>query len=102
MTMKKMDLSPFSIGIIFLFLMLFALHMQGFCDASAELEAQAQTVMNKVFSKPIRMIVLLFGIAWGFIKSYAASSFQPMILYGGLGFALFLLPKLIEFLSSLS
>ena len=98
---QTLALSPEKLAFVCLILGLVLFHTQGFCDASADLEAQATTLMDKIYGKPLRMIVLLFGITFGAIRSAMTKSFQPVVFYTGLGFFLFLVPKLIKFISEL-
>lgn len=98
---QAFSLSPEKLAFAVLAIGLFAFHSHGFCDASADLEAQATTLMDKIYGKPLRLIVLLFGITFGAIRSAMTKTFQPVVFYTGLGFFLFLVPKLIKFISEL-
>jgi|GEM_PF-4141545 predicted membrane protein len=98
---QTFPLSPEGLILTVLAIGLFIFHSHGFCDASADLEAQATTLMDKIYGKPLRLIALLFGITFGAIRSIMTHSFQPVIFYTGLGFFLFLVPKLIKFISEL-
>lgn len=98
---KGVAISPEKLAFAALAIGLVALHSSGFCDASADLEAQATTLMDKIYGKPLRLIVLLFGITFGAIRSAMTKTFQPVVFYTGLGFFLFLVPKLIRFISEL-
>ena len=98
---QAFSLSPEKLAFAVLAIGLLAFHSQGFCDASTDLEAQATTLMDKIYGKPLRLIVLLFGITYGAIRSAMTKTFQPVIFYTGLGFFLFLIPKLIKFISDL-
>lgn len=98
---QTFSLSPERLILTALAIGLFIFHSHGFCDASTDLEAQATTLMDKIYGKPLRLIVLLFGMTFGAIRSIMTHSFQPVIFYTGLGFFLFLVPKLIKFISEL-
>lgn len=98
---QAFSLSPEKLAFAVLAIGLLAFHSHGFCDASTDLEAQATTLMDKIYGKPLRLIVLLFGITFGAIRSAMTKTFQPVVFYTGLGFFLFLVPKLIKFISEL-
>ena len=74
----------------------------GYCaDAgNADLDGQLTKVQDIIFGKQIRTIVLLFGMAWGFFKTFMSGTFTPILLYGGLGLSFFLVPKLIQLINS--
>ena len=75
----------------------------GYCDISdtnADFEAQIKSVQDIIFGKHIRTMVLLFGMAWGFFKTFMSGTFTPILLYGGLGLSFFLVPKLIALINS--
>ena len=63
----------------------------GYCDTTPPqgIESQVKVIQDVIFGKGIRMVVLLFGITWGFFKSVMSGSFQPILLYGGIGFCFF-------------
>src|SRR6056297_1870327 len=69
-----------------------------FCadSGNADLDGQLTKVQDIIFGKQIRTIVLLFGMAWGFFKTFMSGTFTPILLYGGLGLSFFLVPKLIQ------
>ena len=73
----------------------------GYCDAGAEMEQQVKVIEGVIFTKGVRMVVLLFGMTWGFFKTFISSSFQPILLYGGLGCLFFFIPKIIELIGSI-
>jgi hypothetical protein len=73
----------------------------GYCDAGAEMEQQVKVIEGVIFTKGVRMVVLLFGMSWGFFKTFISSSFQPILLYGGLGCLFFFIPKIIELIGSI-
>jgi len=72
-----------------------AISNAGYCaDVKAgDLEEQLTSVQNIIFGKQVRTIVLLFGMAWGFFKTFIGGTFTPILLYGGLGLCFFLVPK---------
>ena len=74
----------------------------GYCAdvQPGDFEEQLNKVQNIIFGKQIRTLVLLFGLAWGFFKTYIGGTFTPLLLYGGLGFCFFLVPKLIQLMNS--
>lgn len=75
----------------------------GYCgvsDTNADFEAQIKSVQDIIFGKHIRTMVLLFGMAWGFFKTFMSGTFTPILLYGGLGLSFFLVPKLISLINS--
>ena len=76
---------------------------QGYCaDSGAQgIETQVKAVKEVIFGKGIRMLVMLFGISWGFFKTVMAGSFQPILLYGGIGLVFFFVPKLIDLISGI-
>jgi len=90
--------SPQRVAFVLLIIGFIVVHSSGFCDASSDLEAQAVSLMDKIYGKPLRFIVLLFGITFGAIRSAMTKTFQPIVFYTGLGFFLFLVPKLIHFM----
>ena len=97
--------SPLTWRALGIFLLL-ASTSTAYCDSSAltadaEIEAQVTTLMGTIFSKPIRLIVLLFGMTWGFLKTVMSGSFQPIIMYGGISCCFFFVPKLIMLLASI-
>lgn len=98
---RTLSISPEKLALAVLVIGLFVFHSHGFCDASTDLEDQANTLMDKIYGKPLRLIVLLFGITFGAIRSAMTKTFQPVVFYTGLGFFLFLVPKLIKFISEL-
>lgn len=76
----------------------------GFADVnkvSEEMEAQVKLIESAIFTKGIRMVVLLLGMCWGFFKTIMAGTLQPLLLYGGIGCMFFFLPKLIELVGSI-
>jgi hypothetical protein len=73
----------------------------GYCDAAEEIEHQVKVIEGVIFTKGVRMVVLLFGMSWGFFKTFISSSFQPILLYGGLGCLFFFIPKIIELIGSI-
>ena len=73
----------------------------GYCDAGAEMEQQVKVIEEVIFHKGVRMVVLLFGTTWGFFKTFLSSSFQPFLLYGGLGCLFFFIPKIIDLIGSI-
>lgn len=81
---------------------LLAVTNAGYCaDAKpADLEAELSRVQSIIFGKQIRTVVLLFGMAWGFFKTFIGGTFTPILLYGGLGLCFFLVPKLIQLINS--
>lgn len=78
------------------------LNATGYCadTNNAELDTQLTKVQDIIFGKQIRTIVLLFGMAWGFFKTFMSGTFTPILLYGGLGLSFFLVPKLIQLINS--
>ncbi|NGX50722.1 MAG: hypothetical protein K1060chlam2_00572 [Chlamydiae bacterium] len=92
--------SPLTWRALGIFLLL-ASTSTAYCDAEAEIEAQVTTLMGTIFSKSIRLIVLLFGMTWGFLKTVMSGSFQPIIMYGGISCCFFFVPKLIMLLASI-
>ena len=74
----------------------------GYCADvnTGDLEKQLEGVQNIIFGKQVRTIVLLFGMAWGFFKTFIGGTFTPILLYGGLGLCFFLVPKLIQLINS--
>lgn len=76
----------------------------GYCaDVNpGDLEEQLTRVQNIIFGKQVRTIVLLFGMAWGFFKTFIGGTFTPILLYGGLGLCFFLVPKLIQLINSVA
>ena len=81
---------------------LLAVSNAGYCaDAKpGDLEEQLTSVQNIIFGKQVRTVVLLFGMAWGFFKTFIGGTFTPILLYGGLGLCFFLVPKLIQLINS--
>lgn len=73
----------------------------GYCGLEDELNSQIKIVEDFLFGKGIRTVVMLFGFAWGFIKSSIAGSFVPLCFYGGMGFIFFFLPKIIHLVGGL-
>ncbi len=81
---------------------LFASTISGYCaDSPHGIETQVKAVQEVIFSKGVRMIVMLFGITWGFFKTVMSGSFQPILLYGGIGLCFFFVPKIIELIGSI-
>jgi len=76
---------------------------QGYCadNVSQGIESQVKAVQEVIFGKGIRMLVMLFGISWGFFKTVMSGSFQPILLYGGIGLCFFFVPKLIDLIGSI-
>lgn len=74
----------------------------GYCvdGDHADLDTQLTKVQDIIFGKQIRTIVLLFGMAWGFFKTFMSGTFTPILIYGGLGLSFFLVPKLISLINS--
>lgn len=74
----------------------------GYCADTGvdDLEKQLKGVQDIIFGKQVRTIVLLFGMAWGFFKTFISGTFTPILLYGGLGLCFFLVPKLIHLINS--
>jgi len=70
-------------------------------DVNKEIESQVALVQKVIFDKGVRMIVMLFGITWGFFKTVLSGTFQPLLLYGGLGCCFFFVPKLINLLGGI-
>lgn len=74
----------------------------GYCaDGPNGIETQVKAVQDVIFSKGVRMIIMLFGISWGFFKTVMSGSFQPILLYGGIGLCFFFVPKIIELIGSI-
>ena len=74
----------------------------GICaDINKEIESQVAIVQQVIFAKGIRMLVMLFGISWGFFKTVLSGTFQPLLLYGGLGLCFFFVPKLIDLIGGI-
>ena len=70
-------------------------------EALQGIESQVKVIQSVIFGKGIRMLVMLFGISWGFFKTVMSGSFQPILLYGGIGLCFFFVPKLIDLISSI-
>lgn len=102
--LKKLLKSPLTWKVLGVATLLLASNV-GFCagDISSidtQIADEVKKVTNVIFGKGIRLVVLLFGMAWGFFKTVMSGTFQPILLYGGLGLSFFFIPKLIELVGS--
>lgn len=98
--MKKLTKTP-TIWKVLVLCALVGASNAGYCDVGAEMEQQVKVIEGVIFTKGVRMVVLLFGMSWGFFKTFISSSFQPILLYGGLGCLFFFIPKIIELIGSI-
>jgi len=99
--LKRYAKNPISWRVLTLALFV-GLNATGYCadSGNADLDGQLTKVQDIIFGKQIRTIVLLFGMAWGFFKTFMSGTFTPILLYGGLGLSFFLVPKLIQLINS--
>ena len=100
--LKRLTKNPTTYRVLTLALFV-GLNATGYCadsNPNEALDAQLKSVQDIIFGKQIRTIVLLFGMAWGFFKTFMSGTFTPILLYGGLGLSFFLVPKLISLINS--
>jgi len=88
-------------GVFFIASMLFS--SKGYCSlVGIEIEIQEITeeVKELVFSPAIIKIVLMIGGGAGIFQSFLAGSIRPLLIWGGLGLAVFYFPKLFQWIGS--
>lgn len=93
-------LSNKTTAVFIIFLVGLALPAQGFCN-DAEMNTMATGLVDTIFAPWVRKTVLALGGGLGGFRSVGSGSFQPLLLWGGIGLVYNFIPKLINFLSTL-
>lgn len=82
----------------------FLLKAQGYdvtTDAAEQLIESTNQVSNILFGPVVRKIALTLGFGAGLFQAFMSGSIKPLLIYGGLGLAVCLLPRVIDLISSL-
>ncbi len=70
-------------------------------DAAEQLIDSTNQISNILFGPVVRKIALTLGFGAGLFQSFMSGSIRPLLIYGGLGLAVCLLPRVINLISSL-
>ncbi len=70
-------------------------------DATGQLLESTNQVSNILFGPVVRKIALTLGFGAGLFQAFMSGSIKPLLIYGGLGLAVCLLPRVIDLISSL-
>lgn len=70
-------------------------------DAAEQLVESTNQVSNILFGPVVRKIALTLGFGAGIFHAFMSGSIKPLLIYGGLGLAICLLPRVIDFIANL-
>ncbi len=73
----------------------------GTTDAAEQLIESTNQVSNILFGPVVRKIALTLGFGAGIFQAFMSGSIKPLLIYGGLGLAICLLPRVIDLIANL-